>query len=280
MATLRTERREQGFEIIPRESLQDENLSLKARGMLGFLLSMPEKWQFTISDITNRMPDGRHSVSTALDELEEHGYLERQQSRNDGAFSHNDWIIRDTTISCVSRFPDDGFPDDGKSPTIYNTYRDYTVEDSTQQSSSKSNDFSDERLPIGSAYVDLDTFLDDLPDDFDDQSAVDRSKHVTRAFDMLFCADDVNAWDYHGQLIKLSRRLDVDPPFRWMIRTLFEIRDSDTVDTHVSDDDDDWNEALARRIIQYLGKLISNHNEGDVEQEEAFEELDAYIADL
>lgn len=55
--------------------LRDSRLSLKAKGLLSLLLSLPPDWDITIAGITAICKEGRRSVGAAFKELEECGYM-------------------------------------------------------------------------------------------------------------------------------------------------------------------------------------------------------------
>lgn len=69
--------------------LNDRNLSASARGVLATMLFMPEDWKVSIDNLTQLLPDGKTSISTALNNLEKHGYIQRVRVKTtDGRF---DW---------------------------------------------------------------------------------------------------------------------------------------------------------------------------------------------
>ncbi|WP_317327182.1 helix-turn-helix domain-containing protein [Turicibacter sanguinis] len=76
------------FTIIDNAILQDKNLSLKARGLLCFMLHLPENWVFTEKGLATATGEGLKSIKSGLKELESNKYLYRMQMRNmGGAFS-------------------------------------------------------------------------------------------------------------------------------------------------------------------------------------------------
>lgn len=84
------------FTMISNTGLNDKNISWKAKGLLAYMLSLPDDWQFYETELINHTTDGRDSTRTALKELEENGYLVRQQKRNEGGkFAQVDWMVYD-----------------------------------------------------------------------------------------------------------------------------------------------------------------------------------------
>lgn len=65
-----------GYTIIKNEILQDDPLSLKARGLYSFMKSLPDTWEYSKAGLLSRIPDGIRSLESGLEELKKHGYLE------------------------------------------------------------------------------------------------------------------------------------------------------------------------------------------------------------
>jgi hypothetical protein len=63
------------FAMVPTEFLRDKSVSLKAKGLLSFLLSLPPDWVIYKSKLTDYFLDGKDSISSAWDELEILGYI-------------------------------------------------------------------------------------------------------------------------------------------------------------------------------------------------------------
>jgi len=78
---VRAERKD-GYTVMSNAGLRDERLSYKARGVLAYLLSMPDHWTVSDRQLASAGPDGRHAVQSALRELEKTGYLRRERWRS------------------------------------------------------------------------------------------------------------------------------------------------------------------------------------------------------
>ena len=63
---------------------KDKGLSLKAKGLLSLMLSLPEEWDFSVTGLTALSKDGETSVRSAVTELEELRYLKRTPIRQGG----------------------------------------------------------------------------------------------------------------------------------------------------------------------------------------------------
>ena len=81
------------FTQIPNEWLRDTRLSLKAKGLLAQLLSHAEGWNVTIKSLAKANHCGRDAIRGAVRELEDCGYLKREQSRaTGGGFAEVIWV--------------------------------------------------------------------------------------------------------------------------------------------------------------------------------------------
>ncbi len=80
MAVFRIEKTKD-FTVMSNYHLRDVELSLKAKGLLSLMLSLPEDWDYTTKGLACICKDGVDSITSALKELENHGYLTRQRIR-------------------------------------------------------------------------------------------------------------------------------------------------------------------------------------------------------
>ena len=74
----------QQFTIIPHNILTDKRLSMKTRGLLVTMLGLPPEWDYSVMGLTKILPDGKKAIGNAIKELEEFGYLVREQERSEG----------------------------------------------------------------------------------------------------------------------------------------------------------------------------------------------------
>lgn len=72
------------FTTIDNGYLNDEELSFKAKGILTYLLSLPDDWVVHIEQIVTKSKDGIASFRTGLSELIDKGYLKRYPIKEDG----------------------------------------------------------------------------------------------------------------------------------------------------------------------------------------------------
>lgn len=95
----RSPRPDTGFTIMANETIRDATLSYKARGLLLYLLSLPDDWTVSsehLARVSER--DGRDAVRTGLDELERAGYLKRWRHQDERGRWINESIIYDRPV--------------------------------------------------------------------------------------------------------------------------------------------------------------------------------------
>ena len=80
MAVFRMEKT-RNYTVMSNHHLRDMSLSLKAKGLLSLVLSLPESWDYTMKGLARICKDGIDSISGGIRELEEHGYLIRERVR-------------------------------------------------------------------------------------------------------------------------------------------------------------------------------------------------------
>ena len=74
--------KEDNFVIIDKAFLLNEEISLKAKGLLALLLSYPDNWQFYKAEIVQHTTDKENSLNSGLKELIENGYIVRKQRKD------------------------------------------------------------------------------------------------------------------------------------------------------------------------------------------------------
>lgn len=63
------------YSVMSNYHLQDKNLSFKAKGLLSYMLSLPDNWKYTIKGIAKESKESEKTVRTVLKELETKKYL-------------------------------------------------------------------------------------------------------------------------------------------------------------------------------------------------------------
>jgi len=81
MAVFRVEKTKD-YTVMANHHLRNKDLSLKAKGLLSLMLSLPEDWDYTTKGLAHICKDGVDSICAGVRELEEHGYVVRERVRN------------------------------------------------------------------------------------------------------------------------------------------------------------------------------------------------------
>ncbi len=115
MAVYRVERT-RDYTVMCNYHLKDKALSLKAKGLLSMMLSMPEEWNYSTRGLAAICKEGVEAVGNTLKELEKAGYMVRRQLRGDnGRITDTEYIIyekpQDTEPSEPETAPDPEGPD-------------------------------------------------------------------------------------------------------------------------------------------------------------------------
>ena len=80
MAVFRIERT-RDYTVMSNHHLRDKALSLKSKGLLSMMLSLPEDWNYTTRGLAKICKEGVDAIGGALRELESAGYIVRHQLR-------------------------------------------------------------------------------------------------------------------------------------------------------------------------------------------------------
>lgn len=150
MAVFRVERT-RDYTVMCNHHLKDSNLSLKAKGLLSMMLSLPDEWNYTTRGLAAICKEGVDAIGKTLKELELAGYIIRRQLRGkDGRISDTEYTIfekprkpspPDTTLPDTENpyldNPDTEAPDTDN-PAQLNTKKSNTQKSNTDRSSTHS----------------------------------------------------------------------------------------------------------------------------------------------
>lgn len=82
------------YTVMSNYHLHDKSLSLKAKGLLSQMLSLPEEWDYTLSGLSRMNREGVDAIRSAIQELERAGYIHREFARTEsGTFDGNIYTI-------------------------------------------------------------------------------------------------------------------------------------------------------------------------------------------
>lgn len=119
MAVFRVHKNE-NYTVLSNYHFKERGMSLKAKGLLSLMLSLPENWDYSAAGLVTLSKDGKDSVNAALKELEKFGYLRRTQAIDEsGKFSGYNYEIFEQPIEVkpITEKPFAENPSTGKPPT-------------------------------------------------------------------------------------------------------------------------------------------------------------------
>ena len=133
MAVFRIEKNK-NYTVMANYHLRDISLSLKAKGLLSLMLSLPEGWDYTTKGLACICKDGVDSICSTVKELEKAGYVQRRRLRNElGHLTEIEYTILEKPVRPAS--PENPpVPDKaGKTPKRENPVLDDPVLDLPEQ---------------------------------------------------------------------------------------------------------------------------------------------------
>ena len=99
MAVFRVEKTKD-FTVMCNHHLRNVRLSLKAKGLLSLMLSLPKDWDYTTKGLACICKDGVDSIGSTLKELEQNGYLTRQRIRfENGRLGDIEYTIHEKPVN-------------------------------------------------------------------------------------------------------------------------------------------------------------------------------------
>ena len=111
MAVFRIEKT-RDYTVMSNHHLRDTGLSLKSKGLLSMMLSLPEDWNYTTRGLAKICKEGTDSIVSALKELERAGYIVRNRLRDrKGKIVDVEYVIYETPHSPEPDGPCEDEPD-------------------------------------------------------------------------------------------------------------------------------------------------------------------------
>lgn len=92
------------FVSVDKEYIYDYRLSMKAKGIMTYILSRPDDWQFYVTEIVKNTKDSKDAISTGIKELMDCGYIERYRKRDEKG------VLREY-VYLVYESPKEDFPE-------------------------------------------------------------------------------------------------------------------------------------------------------------------------
>ena len=105
MAVFRVERNT-GYTVMSNHHLRNKELSLKAKGLLSQMLSLPEDWDYTLAGLSYINREKIDAIREAVRELEKAGYIVRSRERDEkGRLRGTEYIIYEQPQQPISDYP-------------------------------------------------------------------------------------------------------------------------------------------------------------------------------
>ncbi len=129
MAVFRVERNT-GYTVMSNHHLRNKALTLKAKGLLSQMLSLPEDWDYTLAGLAHINREKIDAIREAVKELEKAGYIVRSRERDEkGRLRGADYIIYEQPQPPAEQNDENGQPPILDLPTLENP----TLEKPTQE---------------------------------------------------------------------------------------------------------------------------------------------------
>ena len=114
MAVFRIEKT-RDYTVMSNHHLKDRTLTLKSKGLLSMMLSLPDEWNYTTRGLAAICREGVDSIGAALKELETHGYIRRTQLRDEkGKITDTEYVIYEMPQCEPPSSPDTPLPGTAK----------------------------------------------------------------------------------------------------------------------------------------------------------------------
>ena len=134
MAVFRVEKN-RNYTVMSNVHLKDSGISLKAKGLLSVILSLPEDWNYTTRGLAAICKEGVDSIGAALRELESAGYLIRHRLRDKGGrISDTEYIVYESPHKTPEADSSYTASPCTENPAQLNTQVSNTYESNTQKS--------------------------------------------------------------------------------------------------------------------------------------------------
>ena len=110
MAVFRIEKTKD-YTVMSNHHLKNKSLTLKAKGLLSVILSLPENWNYTTRGLASICKEGVDCISATLVELEQNGYIVRNRLRDEkGRITDTEYVIYEKPVDAPPTNPSGGTP--------------------------------------------------------------------------------------------------------------------------------------------------------------------------
>jgi len=131
MSIIKIKKRENPYASIDKSAIMDTRLSWKARGLLCYLLAMPNNWRANVEHLVTQGIDKRHAVREGLNELRSLGYAELVKTKDEnGKLSGSEWHIFEEPKATEEK-PDNRKSRKSENPTLGKSNTNNTILNNT-----------------------------------------------------------------------------------------------------------------------------------------------------
>lgn len=173
MAVFRIERT-RDYTVMSNHHLRDKALSLKSKGLLSMMLSLPEDWNYTTRGLAKICKEGVDAIGGALRELESAGYIVRHQMRDrQGRISDTEYVIYEQP---QPKAPDTPQPDtalpDTENPYLDNPDTEAPDTDNPAQLNTKKSNTQKSNTDLSSTHSFFLPAADGMTDGFEKKAEI------------------------------------------------------------------------------------------------------------
>ncbi|MCH5278345.1 MAG: helix-turn-helix domain-containing protein [Christensenellaceae bacterium] len=171
MAVFRVERT-RDYTVMSNNHLKDSTLTLKAKGLLSMMLSLPDEWNYTTRGLAAICKEGVDAIGKTLKELEQAGYIIRRQLRGrDGRICDTEYTIFEKPRKPKSSVPDTTSPDT-ENPDVVNSDMEKPDTDNPAQLNTKKSNTQKTITDLSKTHSFFPSAADELTDGFDKRAEI------------------------------------------------------------------------------------------------------------
>ena len=93
MSIIRIKKRDSGYTQMSNHHLNDKKMSLKSKGLLSFMFTKPDDWDFSIMGLVSQLKESKTSIMSSVNELIDLNYIKRTQKNIKGIFSPYEYLV-------------------------------------------------------------------------------------------------------------------------------------------------------------------------------------------
>ena len=86
-------KKDKNYSVMNNYHFKDKNISLRAKGLLSLMLSLPDEWDYSINGLCSICNESRETIRKTLKELRDNNYLEMKERRDENGKFFYDYII-------------------------------------------------------------------------------------------------------------------------------------------------------------------------------------------